>query len=294
MIVALVERRVKAMEEARSCEAHGVAEELEVEVYVGVNLHLSGVLAYRPHLAQHVVMQGAALRLGELTADAEVVLVVCCERALGVGQREVAQVGCSEHLYASLRPLVEAFEQRERERVLQAVVACLVVDGVAAVYAYVVVGVGVEVLRRFIRLIDAAIGVELCCVYDARYRHILGLHPHRVELCLRCAVVQTVSRFPAVDADTSRIVDFFCSHRLFACNLCVVGTSAERLLLVFVLVEVQALALSLTLRLLLFAQRLVLLLRLHSELAGCYLVVCHLHLLAEAEAVAMREEDMLI
>lgn len=111
---------------------------------------------------------------------------------------------------------------------------------------------------------------------------------------MRCAVVQTVSRFPAVDADTSRIVDYFCSHRLFACNLCVIGTSAERLLLVFVLVEVQALALSLTLRLLLFAQRLVLLLRLHSKLAGCYLVVCHLHLLAEAEAVAMREEDMLV
>ena len=37
-----------------------------------------------------------------LTADAEVVLVVCSERALGVGQREVAQVGRSEHLYASL------------------------------------------------------------------------------------------------------------------------------------------------------------------------------------------------
>ena len=68
--MAIVERWVETVEESICLQSHGVAKEREVEVGIGVNLQLSGILALEPCLGGNVVVQIAALRLYELCANA--------------------------------------------------------------------------------------------------------------------------------------------------------------------------------------------------------------------------------
>ena len=63
MVVAIVERRVEAVEETIGLQAYSVAEEGEVDIYIAVYLELTHVLALQPRLANDVVVQCTALRL---------------------------------------------------------------------------------------------------------------------------------------------------------------------------------------------------------------------------------------
>ena len=58
------------MEESICLQAHGVAKEREVEVGIGVNLQLSGILTLKPCLCHYIVVQCPSLRLDELCAYA--------------------------------------------------------------------------------------------------------------------------------------------------------------------------------------------------------------------------------
>ena len=92
----------------------------------------------------------------------------------------MAQVGSYESLESCFSPLVEAFEQRDGKGVLQAIVRRLVVDGIARQCANGVEGVGIEVGRRLIGLVYAAVVVKLQRVYETCHGHVFRFHPHSV------------------------------------------------------------------------------------------------------------------
>ena len=77
VVAAEVERGVLPVEIGACRQADGIAEEREVQVGVEVHFQLSGILTDNPELAHHVEVQRAALRLVDLSADADIVLRPC-------------------------------------------------------------------------------------------------------------------------------------------------------------------------------------------------------------------------
>ena len=127
--------------------------------------------------------------------------------------------------------------------------------------------------------------------------HVFRLHPLFFLLLLLVDEAQTVCGCFAIDCYAS-LASLFCFRfglgRFGSSNLCALRTSARRCFFVAALVEGAAFFLRFAACLLLLLVCLVLLHRLHCELACRNLLLRHLHLAAEAEVVAMGEEEVLV
>ena len=102
------------VEEGLGCQTHRIAEEREVHVGVEVKMQLSGIRANHPCFCTKLEMEGATLRLAQLSAEADVVLcpfVQIADIADGVGHPIVGVVEGDEALQACLHVFVEAFKQ---------------------------------------------------------------------------------------------------------------------------------------------------------------------------------------
>ena len=304
MIAPLIEQGVHAVHPGAGVEAHGVAQQAEVQVALGVELQLSGILATQPELARHVIVQQAALLFRQLSAHADVVLVPSAHvRGVGhqqVGHVESAQLVAGKGFQPRRRIFVEALQKGYGQGVLHAEQARLVVDGVAligAVVACSIVGVGIEVGRGRIGLVDVRIVAHLGRVDEAGDGHELALHEEvgRVHQLLLLGAYQAVGHLLRVHADAAvaghqRVGghDGVGGHRyrvgrsldrLVASNLRVVRPSGRCgafvgsflfLLLLFLLGGVQ------------------------GKLLGFLLLLGHRHLAIEAHAVAVGEKQALV
>ena len=164
----------------------------------------------------------------------------------------MAQVGGDKAFQSCLGPLVEAFEQGDGERILQPIVANLVVDRVGGELFHDVVGVGVIGVGHPIGLEDAAVVVEFGCMDETGHGNKLVFHPCRVLLLLGLLLCQqAVGLFLAAYLDAAGALSGGTASRrwFLARNLGIVGASAEvllrALLLVFGLVPLAALFLGL-------------------------------------------------
>ena len=198
-----------------------------------------------------------------------------------------------EELGAHLHPFVESLEQRDGKRIAQTPVSGAVIDGVVAEFLSHIIGVEIVIARCLIGFVDAAVVVELDRMDEARHRNVFVLEPHGVFLRLLLGCEQTVDGFLAIDFEP-------CLRRGgvawsgFVSNLGVVGSAAEGLGNFYVaVVFLTAFAGTLHCLILRFAGSL-LLGGFHRELLRLNLVVGHAHLTVEAEAVALREEEVLV
>ena len=285
VVAALEEGGVQQVVVSAGHELHRVAEELEVEVGCRIHLQLSGILAQQPSLGRHVVVEQGALRLAQLTAHTEVVLVVFAESARRrVGDFEVSQVRRDEAFQPRLRPFVETLEKRDGERVLQFEELHLVVDAVRLqVFLQGVCG-GVEALRCGVGLVDALVAVELRRVDEAGHGYVFVLHELVFLGLLLVVGQQTVGHLLAADGHAVACFLLHVPSGFVAHNLRIVGPSGEG----FRLLDLPPFLLCLLGSL----RFLVLCLRSHRELLRLDFLFGHRHLAVEADVVAVREEHV--
>ncbi len=301
LIVAIVERRLLMVVETRRGKRHGILPQREIDIDATIHMNLTGVDTRHAQLARDVVMQRPALRLDELCAHAQGVLVPRAHRH-GVGQGEVAQLMGSEELQSGLRPFVESLQHRDGKRVAKTPMGGLVVDGIARQLLCDVIAMEIIIGRRLIRLIDATIVVEVERVDETGDRHILILEPRGIHLGLlglrqqavgsRLAIDrQSVGRLQATRHTVIGQTVALCPHA----DLGVVGASSKRCgRLHVVLIHIFAFLTRLPDGLRLGATLLGLELRSHGKLARGNLFGRHGHLVLEAHAIALGEEDVLV
>ena len=85
----------------------------------------------------------------------------------------------NKHLHAGSHIFVEAFEQGQRHRVLDAQVFCLVIDGVAAIGILVVQVIECLCIvagGRLVGLIDAVVVIQVEGMDEARHGHEFTFH----------------------------------------------------------------------------------------------------------------------
>ena len=111
MIVFVVEDVAVLVEDGVGCQLDGVAEKPEVEVGIGIQAKLSGVVSRHAQIARNVIVERLALRLAQLSSDVERLFVERFVSVVHVGQGIVAYVIGSKSLQACFCPFVETFEQ---------------------------------------------------------------------------------------------------------------------------------------------------------------------------------------
>ncbi len=293
MVVAEVERRVETVEMRLCGKAHRVAEESEIQVRAAFRLYLSGIASGQPCLERCRVVEGASLRLVQLSANAEVVLVVHVCAAVKCRQREMSEVRSGKDFESRFRPFVEAFEHGDCQGVFNRIILCHVKDGVTAEAVVHVEVVRVVVVRGIVRLVYSLVIVEFERMYETRHRHVFVFHPCRVGIACGVPGQETVCHCFSGNGDASAPVCLF-SFRFVACHLCAVRPPGESLAAAVELFFVKRLAVLLGLLPCLFLVSLgfVLPLRLYREFPRPYLVVGHLHLAVEPHVVAVAEENV--
>ena len=98
----------------------------------------------------------------------------------------MAHIVGDEELHTHGHVLVEPFHECQCEGILESVVACVVVDGVAesVLERNDVEGLGVVVAGGVVGDVRAVVGVKLQVVYEACHGDVLVLQPRRVvTLC---------------------------------------------------------------------------------------------------------------
>ena len=75
MEMTLVENWVHPVEEGVARYLHGVSEKRNIHVGMAVDLQLSGIFTYKPGLQRGIVVNEAALRLAELAAHTDGMLI---------------------------------------------------------------------------------------------------------------------------------------------------------------------------------------------------------------------------
>ena len=208
-----------AVEVGVGCQADGIAEEGEVQVGAEVEVQLSDVLTGYPRFHTGVEMEGAALRLRQPSADAEVVLLPAAagrESSYGVWNLKRAVLVCGEDLQSRLHVFVEAFEQSDAEDVLYHTVVRLVVDGVIVQVVAVEIAVLVVVVGCEVRLVDMSVVVPFEGVDEAGDGHELVLH-RRVDGVLNgLGAQEAVERRLVFDLDAGG-VDGLCGEGVELC-----------------------------------------------------------------------------
>ena len=103
---------------------YGVSPELEVEVSLAVNVEVAGIGTHSPEFSPGLVVQKSSLRLTDLSAHADVVLLVDVEEVesvvcLDARQRIASELMSRKEAYARLGPFVEALTQLYADGVLE-------------------------------------------------------------------------------------------------------------------------------------------------------------------------------
>ena len=239
-------------------------------------------------------MKCASLSLLQLSSDAQTVLVVRCRTTFIIRQYKMAQIRRSKGFQSGFSPFVETFEQRNCKGVLQTEMACFVEYGISMQHAGIIEVVGIIVFWGFVCLVYSAVVVKTHCVDEACYRHIFIFHPRRIDICFLFGNKQAVCRLICYGY-TVRLVCCQTVGRLVTHNLCIVGTTAECLLIVkLFLVELSTFAACFSACQFFFFKCLVFLHGLDGELPCFDFLFTHFHFPVETYIVAMSKEYVLV